>query len=137
MLYNQRPRVEIHQLRRKDHHPSPVSFPLPPSPPPPLPLPSSLPETINFSYNDSSPLTKRISFYHRIFFICLIKSSCCCGVKVEKTISSQFKVGVHLKAVFTPPKIGQMEISFKQYKNPPFITQINDLGCFMNFLGDF
>ena len=47
-----------------------------------------------------------------------------------------FKVGVHLKAVFTPLKIGQMEISclhFKQYKNPPFITQINDLGCFMNF----
>ena len=48
----------------------------------------------------------------------------------------RFKVGVHLKAVFTPLKIGQMEISclhFKQYKNPPFITQINDLGCFMNF----
>ena len=47
-----------------------------------------------------------------------------------------FKVGVHLKAVFTPLKIGQMEISclhFKQHKNPPFITQINDLGCFMNF----
>ena len=47
-----------------------------------------------------------------------------------------FKVGVHLKAVFTPLKIGQMKISclhFKQYKNPPFITQINDLGCFMNF----
>ena len=46
------------------------------------------------------------------------------------------KVGVHLKAVFTPLKIGQMEISclhFKQYKNPPFITQINDLGCFTNF----
>ena len=35
------------------------------------------------------------------------------------------KVGVHLKAVFTPLKIGQIEISclhFKQYKNPPFIT---------------
>ena len=52
---------------------------------------------------------------------------------------SVLKVGVHwvhLKAVFTPLKIGQMEIScshFKQYKNPPFITQINDLGCFMNF----
>ena len=47
-----------------------------------------------------------------------------------------FKVGVHLKAVFTPLKIGQMKISclhFKQYKNPPFTTQINDLGCFMNF----
>ena len=46
-----------------------------------------------------------------------------------------FKVGVHLKVVFTPLKIGQMEIScshFKQYKNPPFIAQINDLGCFMN-----
>ena len=42
----------------------------------------------------------------------------------------------YLKAVFTPLKIGQMEISclhFKQYKNHPFITQINDLGCFMNF----
>ena len=46
------------------------------------------------------------------------------------------KMEVHLKAVFTPLKIGQMEISclhFKQYKNPPFITQINDLGRFMNF----
>ena len=46
------------------------------------------------------------------------------------------KVGVHLKAVFTPLKIDQMEISClhsKQYKNPPFITQIDDLECFMNF----
>ena len=46
------------------------------------------------------------------------------------------KVVVHLKAVFTPLKSGQMEIScshFKQYKNPPFITQINDLGSFINF----
>ena len=46
------------------------------------------------------------------------------------------KVEVHLKAVFTPLKIGQMEIScshFKQYKNHPFITQINVLGYFMNF----
>ena len=46
------------------------------------------------------------------------------------------KVGVHLKAIFTPLKIGQMEISclhFKQRENPPFITQINDLGRFMNF----
>ena len=45
-------------------------------------------------------------------------------------------MGVHLKAVFTPHKIGQMEISrshFKQYKNPLFITQINVLGCFVNF----
>ena len=45
-------------------------------------------------------------------------------------------MGVHLKAVFTPLKIGQMEISclhFKQLKNPPFIFQINDLGCLMNF----
>ena len=44
-------------------------------------------------------------------------------------------MGIYLKAVFTPLKIGQMDIScshFKQYKNPPFITQINDLGCFMN-----
>ena len=48
----------------------------------------------------------------------------------------RIKVGVHLKAIFTPLKIGQMKISclhFKQYKNPPFIAQINDLGCFMNF----
>ena len=45
-------------------------------------------------------------------------------------------MGVHLKAVSTPLKISQMEIScshFKQYKNPPFITQINVLGCFVNF----
>ena len=45
--------------------------------------------------------------------------------------------GVHLKAVFTPPKISLMEISrshFKQYKNPTLTTQINVLGCFVNFL---
>ena len=45
-------------------------------------------------------------------------------------------MGVHLKAVFTPHKIGQMEIScshFRQYKNPLFITKINVLGCFVNF----
>ena len=61
-------------------------------------------------------------------------------LKVAKTLylkcKLKLKVGVHLKAVFTPLKIGQMELSclhFKQYKNPPFITQINDLGCFMNF----
>ena len=66
---------------------------------------------------------------------------CQCFVNLMSTFSTNkgnllFMVGVHLKAVFTPPKIGQMEISclhFKQYKNPPFITQINDLGCFMNF----
>ena len=41
------------------------------------------------------------------------------------------KAGIHLKAVFTPPKIGLTEISrsrFKQYKNPTLITQINVLG---------
>ena len=49
----------------------------------------------------------------------------------------QIKTGIHLKAVFTPPKIGLTEISrsrFKQYKNPTLITQINVLGCFLNFL---
>ena len=47
------------------------------------------------------------------------------------------KAGIHLKAVFTPPKIGLTEISrsrFKQYKNPTLITQIIVLGCFVNFL---
>ena len=46
-------------------------------------------------------------------------------------------VGVHLKAVFTPLKIDLTEISrsyFKQYKNLTLITQINVLGCFVNFL---
>ena len=46
------------------------------------------------------------------------------------------KARVHLKAVFTPLKIGSTEISrsrFKQYKNPMLITQINGLGCFVNF----
>ena len=41
-----------------------------------------------------------------------------------------------MKAVFTPLKIGSTEISrsrFKQYKNPMLITQINVLGCFVNF----
>ena len=41
-----------------------------------------------------------------------------------------------MKAVFTPLKIGLTEISrsrFKQYKNPMLITQINALGCFVNF----
>ena len=49
----------------------------------------------------------------------------------------ELKAGILLKAVFTPPKIGLTEISrsrFKQYKNPTFITQINVLGCFVNFL---
>ena len=44
---------------------------------------------------------------------------------------------VHMKAVFTPLKIGLMEISrsrFKQYKNPKLKTDINVLGCFVNFL---
>ena len=46
------------------------------------------------------------------------------------------KAGVHLKAVFTPLKIGSTEISrsrFKQDKNPMLITQINILGSFVNF----
>ena len=50
---------------------------------------------------------------------------------------TEIKAGIHLKAVFTPPKIGLTEISrsrFKQYKNPTLITQINVLGCFVNFL---
>ena len=41
-----------------------------------------------------------------------------------------------MKAVFTQVKIGLTEISrsrFKQYKNPMLITQINVLGCFVNF----
>ena len=47
------------------------------------------------------------------------------------------KAGIHLKDVFTPPKIGLTEISrsrFKQYKNPTLISQSNVLGCFVNFL---
>ena len=51
--------------------------------------------------------------------------------------TGSIKVGVHLKAVFTPPKIGLTEISrprFKQYKNPKLTTQINVLGCFVHFL---
>ena len=50
---------------------------------------------------------------------------------------SHVKAGIHLKAVFTPPKIVLTEISrsrFKQYKNPTLITQINVFGCFVNFL---
>ena len=47
------------------------------------------------------------------------------------------KVGVYMKGVFTPLKIGLTEISrsrFKQYKNPMLIQkQINVLGCFVNF----
>ena len=57
----------------------------------------------------------------------------CESVEQEEPI----KAGVHLKAVYTPPKIGLTEISrsrFKQYKNPTLITQINVLGCFVNFL---
>ena len=49
---------------------------------------------------------------------------------------AELKAKVHLKAVFTPLKLGSTEISrsrFKQYKNPMLITQINVLGCFVNF----
>ena len=41
-----------------------------------------------------------------------------------------------MKAFFTPLKIGLTKISrsrFKQYKNPMLITQVNVLGCFVNF----
>ena len=61
-------------------------------------------------------------------------------VSIQKKVSLlAVKVGVHLKAIFRclPPKIGLTEISrlrFKQYKNPTLITQINVLGCFVNFL---
>ena len=54
-----------------------------------------------------------------------------------KIWNTTFKAGIHLKTVFTPSKIGLTEISrsrFKQYKNPTLITQINVLGCFVNFL---
>ena len=65
-------------------------------------------------------------------------SHCKFDVNVKKAMFlSPFKAGVHLKAVFTPPKIGLTEIShshFKQYKNPTLITQINGLGCFVIFL---
>ena len=52
----------------------------------------------------------------------------------------EVKGGFYLKAVFTPPKIGLTEICrsrFKQYKNPTLISQINVLGCFVNFLAIF
>ena len=61
-------------------------------------------------------------------------------IKVSRFYHRTFKAGIHLKAVFTPPKIGLKEMSrsrFKQYKNPALITQINVLGCFVNFFGDF
>ena len=51
--------------------------------------------------------------------------------------TKMLKAGVHLKAVFMPLKIGLMEISrshFKQDKNPILKTQIDVLGCFVNFL---
>ena len=43
--------------------------------------------------------------------------------------------GLH-ESRFTPLKIGLTEIShsrFKRYKNPMLITQVNVLGCFVNF----
>ena len=57
--------------------------------------------------------------------------------KPETKFTLNLKAGIHLKAVFTPPKIGLTEIPrsrFKQYKNPTLITQMNGLGCFVNFL---
>ena len=59
------------------------------------------------------------------------------GDQHEKQVAKFIKEGFYLKAVFTPPKIGSTEISrsrFKQYKNPTLISQINVLGCFVNFL---
>ena len=61
--------------------------------------------------------------------------------KKKKTLTFRIfitllKAGVYLKAVFTPVKIAPTEISrshFKQYKNPMLITQINVLGCLVNF----
>ena len=58
------------------------------------------------------------------------------GITLVLVLRNSIKAGVHLKAVFTPFKIGSTEISrsrFKQYKNPMLITQINVLGCFVNF----
>ena len=64
-----------------------------------------------------------------------------CSHKLRRNTSillgTVLKAGIHLKAVFTPPKIGLTEISrsrFKQYKNLTLITQINVSGCFVNFL---
>ena len=70
------------------------------------------------------------------FTLLLLKKSLVHGQGQQHKQINAIKVRVHPKAVITPLKIGQMEIScshFKQYKNPPCITQINDLGCFMNF----
>ena len=56
---------------------------------------------------------------------------------VKRVQAPKLKAGIHLKAVFTPPKIGLTKISrsrFKQYKNPTLISQTNVLGCFVNFL---
>ena len=71
-----------------------------------------------------------------MLWIALYKLYLNCIIKLNNQ-KSKLKAGVHLKAVFTPPKIGLTEISrsrFKQYKNPTLITQINVLGCFVNFL---
>ena len=64
-----------------------------------------------------------------------------CSISSIFSYSPEFrayiKAGIHLKAVFTPPKIGLTEISrsrFKQYKNPTLIAQTNVLGV---FFGDF
>ena len=50
--------------------------------------------------------------------------------------TSSLKAGVNLKAVFMPIKIGFMEISrsrFKQSKISLLKTEINVVGCFVNF----
>ena len=50
------------------------------------------------------------------------------------------KAGVNLKAVFMPIKIGFMEISrsrFKQSKISLLKTEINVVGCFVNFSVNF
>lgn len=58
-------------------------------------------------------------------------------LKATQRVSQRVVVTENIsKAVFTPLKIGLMEIScsrFKQYKNPMFKTQINVRGCFAYF----
>ena len=72
----------------------------------------------------------------RLNLITSLRSRCLSPTLNTESLIS-LKAGVHLKAVFTPLKIGLIEISrlrFKQYKSPLLITQINVFGCFVNFL---
>ena len=61
--------------------------------------------------------------------------------KQEVLAYAFFKAEVHLKAVFTPPKIGLTEISrsrFKQYFEKPYTHYTNQcFGVFCKFFGDF